>query len=176
MLSGLVCIASFSCSLGLRISCIISEGSMGGNPVMFSGSFPGSFEFWRSPEYWGCRASFAWQGESVVYLKHFVPKQLHTLCSVIPSQSFYSISAGTSGSRVTQCIGEQIFKQKCALSEQVNSTLSSILPYGQQFEHHIPEIDGLLLLVSKIFPQAAYALWSKRQWVVLAQLREQPLT
>lgn len=99
----------------------------------------------------------------MVYLKHFVPKQLHTQCSVIPSQSFYSISAGTSGSRVTQCIGEQIFKQKCALSEQVNSTLSSILPYGQQFEHHIPEIDGLLLLVSKIFPQAAYALWSKRQ-------------
>lgn len=45
VLAGPVCIASFPCSLGLRFSCIITEEGMGGNPIMFSGSFPGSFEF-----------------------------------------------------------------------------------------------------------------------------------
>lgn len=43
-------------------------------------SFPGSFEFWRSFEYWGCRASFAWQGESVVYLRQVVLNK-HTSCT-----------------------------------------------------------------------------------------------
>lgn len=86
--------------------------AVSGSPSVFSLSFPGSFEFWRSFEYRGCRASSAWQGESVLYFRQLVPKQAHILYSALPSQFLLECWSCCSRYWVTHWISSQIFKQK----------------------------------------------------------------
>lgn len=103
-----VCFIPFSCCWGLWAA----ADAVSGSPSMFSLSFPGSFEFWRSFEYRGCRASSAWQGESVLYFRQLVPKQAHILYSALPSQFLLECWSCCSRYWVTHWISSQIFKQK----------------------------------------------------------------
>lgn len=147
-----VCFIPFSCCWGLWAA----ADAVSGSPSVFSLSFPGSFEFWRSFEYRGCRASSAWQGESVLYFRQLVPKQAHILYSALPSQFLLECWSCCSRYWVTHWISSQIFKQKgLSLGKQTAHSMLVTICWacGPQCGHSPKRddlIDDLSLLVAEI--------------------------